>query len=197
VPPYRVLTPAARARLPFSVWGGLATRAFTSGYWHAERRRPETSETGLFDAMFPFARRAAYFRLFGRPGLAECQILVPHDRAEAFLGELQRLVLSIRPPSVMLSVKAFEGTPRLLRFQGRGVCVTLDLARSAATLELLRRLDDLTIAVRGLPHIIKDSRLPREVVQACYAEYEPFRRMLSDFDPERLYRSDLSERLGL
>jgi decaprenylphospho-beta-D-ribofuranose 2-oxidase len=197
VPAYRVLTPAARARLPFSLWRGPLARAFTSGYWHVERRRPERGETSAFDAIFPFARRASYFRLYGRPGLAECQILVPHDRAEGFLDELRRLVLAIRPPSVMLSVKAFEGAPRLLRFQGRGACITLDLARSASTLELLRRVDELTIAARGLPHIAKDSRLPRAVVQACYAEYEPFRKALSDFDPRRLYRSELSERLGL
>ena len=55
---YRVLTPEARALLPFSLWGGVATRAFTSTYWHAERRQPEATETSLFDAMFPFARRA-------------------------------------------------------------------------------------------------------------------------------------------
>jgi decaprenylphospho-beta-D-ribofuranose 2-oxidase len=197
LPAYRVLTPAARARLPFSVWGGMATRAFTSTYWHAERRRPETTETSLFDAMFPFARRAAYFRLFGRPGLAECQILIAHDGAEAFLTELRRLILSIRPPSVMLSVKAFDGTPRLLRFDGRGVAITLDLGRSAATLDLLRRVDELTIAAGGRPHVIKDSRLPRDVVAACYAQYEAFRSGRHQFDPHRCYRSELSERLGL
>jgi decaprenylphospho-beta-D-ribofuranose 2-oxidase len=197
LPAYRVLTPGARARLPFSVWGGLATRAFTSGYWHAERRRPEATETSLFDAVFPFARRAVYFRLFGRPGLAECQILIPHDRAEAFLTELRRVILAIRPPSVMLSAKAFEGTPRLLRFDGRGVAITLDLGRSAATLDVLRRVDELTIAAGGLPHIIKDSRLPRDVVRACYAQYESFRSGLRQLDPDRRYRSELSERLEL
>jgi len=175
----------------------MATRAFTSTYWHAERRRPETTETSLFDAMFPFARRAAYFRLFGRPGLAECQILIAHDGAEAFLTELRRLILSIRPPSVMLSVKAFDGTPRLLRFDGRGVAITLDLGRSAATLDLLRRVDELTIAAGGRPHVIKDSRLPRDVVAACYAQYEAFRSGRHQFDPHRCYRSELSERLGL
>jgi decaprenylphospho-beta-D-ribofuranose 2-oxidase len=197
LPAYRALTPAARGRLPFSLWGGMATRAFTSAYWHAERRRPEATATSLFDAMFPFARRAAYFRLFGRPGLAECQILIAHDGAEAFLTELRRTILAIGPPSVMMSVKAFEGTPRLLRFDGRGVAITLDLGRSAATSDLQHRLDELTIAAGGLPHIIKDSRLPRDVVRACYAQYEAFRAERRRFDPERRYRSELSERLGL
>lgn len=194
---YRATTPSERARLPFSLWGALTTRALTSAYWHIERSRPETTETGLFDAVFPFARRAAYFRMYGRPGLAECQILVPHDRASAFLQDLRQLVLSMRPPSVMLSLKAFHGEPRLLRFQGRGICVTLDLARSPATLAFLHRLDALTLAADGVPSIVKDSRLPRAVAQACYPEYEQFRERLHAFDAERLYRSELSERLGL
>jgi decaprenylphospho-beta-D-ribofuranose 2-oxidase len=194
---YRATTSRDRARLPFSLWRRLTTRALTSAYWHVERARPETTETGLFDAIFPFARRAAYFRLYGRPGLAECQILVPYDRAGAFLRDLRQLVLSMRPPSVMLSMKAFHGEPRLLRFQGRGICVTLDLARSPATLKFLHRLDALTLAADGVPNIVKDSRLPRAVAQACYPEYEHFRERLHAFDAERLYRSELSERLGL
>ena len=107
------------------------------------------------------------------------------------------MILAIRPPSVMVSLKAFEGTPRLLRFDGRGVAITLDLGRSAATFDLLRRVDELTIAAGGLPHIIKDSRLPRDVVAACYAQYEAFRSGRRQFDPDRCYRSELSERLGL
>jgi len=197
VPPYRVLTPAARARLPFSLWQSLTIRAFTSAFWHAEASRPEVTETTLFDAIFPFARRSVYFRLFGRPGLAEYQALVPHGGTETFLRKLRQLILSTRAPSVMLSLKAFKGAPRLLRFDGDGTCVTLDLQRSAATLDLLRRIDDLTIAVGGIPNIIKDSRLPKPVVQACYPEYERFRQELRAFDAQRIFKSELSERLEL
>ncbi len=138
-----------------------------------------------------------YFRLFGRPGLAEYQALVPHDATETFVCELRQLILSTRAPSVMLSLKAFKGAQRLLRFDGDGTCVTLDLQRSAATLDLLRQIDDLTIAVGGIPNIIKDSRLPKQVVQACYPEYERFRQELRAFDPRRIFKSEVSQRLEL
>jgi decaprenylphospho-beta-D-ribofuranose 2-oxidase len=197
VPRYRVLTPAARARLPFSLWQSLSIRAFTSAFWHTEASRPEVTETSLFDAMFPFARRSIYFRLFGRPGFAEYQALVPDDRTETFLRELRALIFSTRPPSIMLSLKVFKGCQRLLRFDGDGTCVTLDLQRSASTLDFLRRMDNLTIGVGGLPNIIKDSRLPKSVVQSCYHEYERFREELRTFDAHRLFKSELSERLEL
>ncbi len=183
--------------MPFSLWQPLTVRAFTSAFWHAAASGPEITETTLFDAIFPFARRSAYFRLFGRPGLVEYQALVPYDGTETFLRELRQLILSTRAPSVMLSLKAFKGVQRLLRFEGDGTCVTLDLQRSAVTLDLIRRIDDLTVAVGGIPNIIKDSRLPKHVVQACYPEYDHFRRELRAFDAQRIFKSELSERLQL
>ena len=197
VAPYRVLTAAGRARLPFSLWNAASARVFASAYWHLERHRPEVTTGGLFDAIFPFARRSAYFRLFGRPGLVEYQVIVPFDRTESFLAELSRLILSAGPPSVLLSMKAFAGEPGRLRFEGDGLCLTLNLERSATTLDLLRRLDELSIETGALPNLIKDSRLPARVVRACYPEYERFRRELAAFDPRRRFRSELSERLAL
>jgi decaprenylphospho-beta-D-ribofuranose 2-oxidase len=195
--PYRALTASARARLPISLWNLASARLFASGYWHVERRRPEVTSTALFDAIFPFARRSSYFRLFGRAGLVEYQVVVPFDRTETFLARLRALLLASGAPSVMLSMKAFAGRPRLLRFEQDGICLTLDLARSAATRDLLPRLDELTMEVGAVPNPVKDSRLPRRVMHACYPEYECFRQELAAFDPPRRFRSELSERLGL
>jgi decaprenylphospho-beta-D-ribofuranose 2-oxidase len=195
--PYRVLTAAARARLPFSLWNTASARVFASAYWHLERHRRQVVTSGVFDAIFPFARRSTYFRLFGRPGLVEYQVIVPFDRTESFLAGLGRLILSVGPPSVMLSMKAFAGEPSRLRFDGDGICLTLNLKRSATTLDLLARLDELSIDTGARPNIIKDSRLPARVVRACYPEYERFRAELAAFDPRRRFRSELSERLQL
>ena len=40
-------------------------------------------------------------------------------------------------------------------------------------------------------------RNPASVVRACYPEYEQFRSRLHALDPARLFRSELSNRLGL
>lgn len=196
-PHYKVLTAKTRAQFPFSLWGRLTTRAVNSTFWRLESRRQEPVEAPLFDSLFPFARRAAYFRLYGRRGLAESQMLIPQEHVDGFLAELQQRVLKMKAPAVMMSLKLFKGTQRLLRFDGDGVCVTLDLLRSPQTLAFLSVLDELLIAAHGIPNVIKDSRLPRAVVRACYPQYEAFRDQLHAYDPLRLFRSELSERLGL
>jgi decaprenylphospho-beta-D-ribofuranose 2-oxidase len=197
VPPYRRLVAASRGRLPVSVWGRRTTWLLAGGFRCLEALKPEVTEMPLFDAMFPFARRGEYFLLYGRRGLAEYQALVPHGAIAAFLHELEREVLRTRPPVVLLSMKLFRGSQRLLRFEGDGVCFTADMVRSPAGLGFLSVLDRLTTAAGGIPHIIKDSRLPVAVVGRCYPEYERFRERLRVYDPARRFRSELSERLEL
>ena len=103
----------------------------------------------------------------------------------------------LRPPAVMASMKLFRGEGRFLRFEGDGVCVTIDLVRSAEGLGFLSVLDRLTLEFGGLPHIIKDSRLPADVVERSYPGYEEFRERRRALDPGAAFRSELSARLGL
>jgi decaprenylphospho-beta-D-ribofuranose 2-oxidase len=97
----------------------------------------------------------------------------------------------------MASMKLFRGDPGLVRFEGDGVCVTVDLVRSAEGVEFLSVLDRLTLDAGALPHIIKDSRLPRDVAARAYPGYEEFRARRLAHDPAHLFRSELSTRLGL
>jgi decaprenylphospho-beta-D-ribofuranose 2-oxidase len=197
VPHYRRLTSASRGALRVPLWNRVTTSLLGAGFQWIEERKGRQVDMPLFDAMFPFARRGEYFLLFGRRGLAECQSLVPHGAAEGFLAALEREVLRARPPLVMVSMKLFRGDPGLIRFEADGVCVTVDLVRSAEGAAFLSVLDQLTLEAGGLPHIVKDSRLPADVVARAYPGYEEFRARLFAHDPARLFRSELSSRLRL
>jgi decaprenylphospho-beta-D-ribofuranose 2-oxidase len=190
------LTAASRARLGLPVWTRSTSRLLGVSFAFMERLRPR-SEVLLFDALFPFARRGEYLLLYGRRGLAEYQTLVPLAAATEFLRALARETLRFRAPVVMGSMKLFRGERGLLRFEDDGVCVTLDLVRSPDGIRFLERLDRLTLDFAGLPHIIKDSRLPAEVVARSYPGHAAFRELRNSFDPEAVFRSELSTRLAL
>ncbi len=197
VPRYRHLTAASRRRFVVPLWGKATSRLFGASFRAAEGMRAVQREMPLFDALFPFARRGEYFLLYGRRGLAEYQSLVPHEAASDFLRDLEREVLRARAPVVMASIKLFRGEKRLLRFEGDGVCVTLNLVRSAEALRFLEVLDRLTLEFSGLPHIVKDSRLPAGVVARSYPGYAEFLEKRRALDPGRTFRSELSTRLEL
>ena len=194
---YRPIDATTRRSLPLALLRGSTSRLLTRGFRAAERWKSTTVCMPLFDAMFPFARRSEYFLLFGRSGLAEAQVIVPDAEIEGFLGEIERLLRRMGASSVMISIKLFRGERRLLSFEGDGVCVTIDFARSAATATFLGAFDELCVASRALPNLIKDSRIPRDTVRRCYPGYEEFRDRVHAHDPERRFRSELSERLGI
>ncbi len=77
------------------------------------------------------------------------------------------------------------------------MCVTIDLVRSPEGLGFLSVLDRLTLEFGGLPHIIKDSRLPSDVAARAYPGYEEFRERRRALDPGGAFGSELSARLGL
>jgi decaprenylphospho-beta-D-ribofuranose 2-oxidase len=124
-------------------------------------------------------------------------MVMPIERINDYINAVQDY-LSYNPIAVTLaSAKLFRGRRELLRFTGDGICFALNFPRTQASSTFLNFLDKLVISVGGFPNIIKDSRLPRSVVDACYPEADRFRGQLHTFDPKRRFRSELSERLGL
>jgi decaprenylphospho-beta-D-ribofuranose 2-oxidase len=151
----------------------------------------------LHKFLFPVLGKEMYFRFFGTPGFHEYQVLLPSPSFPMFVDEVKRR-LSRRPLAITLaSGKLFSGRRDLLRFTGDGVCFALNFARSAAGMQFASFLDGLTCELSGWPNIAKDSRLPVSVVRSSYAEYDRFRSLLHSFDPQRLYQSELSQRLEL
>lgn len=197
IPHYYPVTPDNRTLLPYSVWGGYRTRVIEQLYWCLEASRSKVKKESFFRFVFPFAINGKYFLFYGRRGLAEYQVIVPDEKAEKYLSEAEKIIIDNRMDGVMGSLKLFKGRRRFLRYEMDGLCVTFDFARTQKTLKGLPLLDKLLIDTGGLPNLIKDSRIPREVVSACYPEMDKTRDALRNYDGERLFRSEMSERLGL
>ena len=189
--------PWHRRFLPFSFWGPGRTRFILKAFTELEQRRPRVEIKSLFDGTFPFEKSWTYFTLYSKPGLLESQVIVPHENVPFFLEEVQRIILEDNPPSVMISLKLFKGQNRLLNFENDGLCFTIDLCRDAKAIRFASKLDALMQETGAIPNLVKDSRLSARTVASCYPEYGLMKKRLTDYDPRRLYRSELSDRLGL
>lgn len=149
------------------------------------------------DALFPIHQLQSYYFFLGRKGFHEYQILLPRDKAVEYLKNLGDIAAKLKVPITLASGKIFGGQQNLLRFLGEGVCFAINFPRSLQANKLLEWLDSNLVEYGGKPNLIKDSRLPRHIAEACYPEIDEFRTLLRKFDSKRLFRSDLSERLGL
>ena len=191
------ITATSRSQWKIGLLNRATTPLFNAAYELAQRASASTRALPLFEFLFPVARKVAYFKLFGAKGLHEYQMLVPVDSFEDLAANLRRGLARFGVPIALASCKLFKGERSLLRFDGTGICLALDFPNSSRSDRLAGFLDGLVREARGLPNIVKDSRLSRETVEACYAGCDSFRRSLREFDPLRLYRSEVSERLGL
>jgi hypothetical protein len=97
----------------------------------------------------------------------------------------------------MISTRPFRGRQGSLSMAGSGILFTFDLPRTDRTKGFLREFDQLTLNVNAQPNIGKDSRLPAAVAAAALPGYRRFAQSLRRFDPDRLYQSELSRRIGL
>jgi len=161
------------------------------------RLRGRPVRQSLWNALFPFSVNPAYFYLYGRTGFLEHQVLVPWAAAEHYLDAFLKLRSRFGIPCGLVSMKVFRGTPSLLRFTGAGISLAVEIAGGPGGRTFLTALDALDLEFGCRANIMKDSRLPAEAVARQYPELERFQAGLRHFDPDRLFRSSLSMRLGL
>ncbi len=193
---YYPMSALQRARLPVSLWN-RATARTANAVFRRLAARQATQVKIAFDAAFPFARQTLYHRFYGRPGLAEIQLLVPDACLTEFISLLSAVVHRIDPPLVMMSMKRFVGRRQSLSMSGSGMLFALDMVRSPATSRFLTALDALAISVGAQPNVAKDSRLPADIAARTLPYYALFRQRVHELDPDRLYQSELSRRLAL
>lgn len=190
------LTPESRGQLPISLLNRWTAGAFNRAY-SLRTALAGVRTVDVASALFPAQEAQVYFKLFGRGGFHEYQVVVPWANVTSYMSEIHDYVRG-KPLAVTLaSAKCFGASRKLLRFSGEGLCFALNIPRDAQAPAFLQFLDRLLPQVGGIPNLIKDSRLPRSVVDACYAEADLFRSQLGAFDPKRRFRSELSTRLGL
>jgi len=192
----RRLSADSRAAGGVNIYNCWSTRLMNLAYNRMTRNIGARVQT-LDRALFPIHGSEWYFRAFGKSGFHEYQALVPVKLFDRYMSGARHAIRKSRVPITLASAKLFGGNADLLRFCGEGISFALNFPRGGGATELMRDLDFLLGEVGGRPNIIKDSRLPQATVIAAYPEYSRFRSILHAWDPNRVFRSELTDRLGL
>jgi len=174
------------------------TRLMNVLYGGLRTMRLEPNIVPVHECLYPSRRlRDMYFKMFGPEGFHESQIIVPVEHFDQYIAAIRQWLSRHELPITLASGKFFDGRQKLLRFSGKGVCFALNFPRIPVADEFLRFLDQLSISLNLLPYIAKDSRLPLSVVRHCYKDYDTFKERLRRYDRERLFSSEVSQRLDL
>lgn len=168
-----------RFTLPITPPGFLLNRATVKLFNQWYYRKPLKSEALVhFDPFFyPLDKIGHWNRLYGKRGFFQYQCVIPQDKAGEVLPQLLQVIAESGQGSFLSVLKQFGDvrSPGLLSFPRPGVTLALDFAnRGRKTLDLLDRLDGITVASEGAVYPAKDARMSADAFQHYYPRWESF-----------------------
>ena len=186
-----------RIRVPFNLYNSFTTALINKLYIKTYGLTFSSAHTTAARGYFLSSKSLFYYHLYGVNGFHEYSMIIEDTLLGYVLDLVHSKAESLAIPLPLISTKPFVGEEKHLRFVGTGTCLTFNFPRSARSKDLMKYLDDVLCDIRGIPSVIKDSRLPAWVVKKTFSDYDKFKATLIEYDPARRFRSELSERLEL
>jgi len=186
--------------LPSFVLSRATVRAFNSVYFHRHPKHARPALHGYGGFFYPLDGIREWNRIYGSAGFVQYQCVFPPGNAECCLSQMLTL-LSRSGMSSFLGVLKRLGPAephQLLSFPMEGYTLALDVPwRGASLLGLLDRLDALVIEHGGRVYLAKDARMSARPLRRIYPLLGRWLEIKREVDPENVFTSDLSRRLGL
>jgi decaprenylphospho-beta-D-ribofuranose 2-oxidase len=188
-------------RVPRTVPARLANRVsvrLLNEGWFRAASMSRGALTRLSAFFHPLDGLGGWNLLYGPHGFVQYQFAVPPGRGDVIAGAVD-MIASSGMPSFLAVLKRFgPGTPGPLSFSQEGWTLALDFPVGPTGLPLLLdRLDEMVAGARGRVYLAKDARLRPELLQTMYPRLAEFDSACRRVDPDGLFVSDLSRRLGI
>ena len=165
------------------------------------RRAPRTAHPHLASIggfFHPLDAIHDWNRVYGGAGFLQYQFVVPFAAAATLRRIVERVAVQ-RAPSFVTVLKRFgPASPGYLSFPAEGWTLTYDFPTGTPGLAaLLRWMDTQVLEAGGRLYLAKDSRMTPRDLAAMYPRLEEFRKVRAEVDPQGVFVSDQSRRLGL
>ena len=167
--------------------------------WFYKAKFTKKRKLVSFDSFFyPLDGVRNWNHVYGKGGFVQYQFSVPDDASDLVGFVLDKLSQQ-RIPSFLSVLKRFGvNGDGLISFPSKGWTLAVDIPTGVAGLgELLDELDAKVVDAGGKIYLAKDSRMNPNLVESMYPLLNEFRKVKSEIDPENVFQSNLSRRLGL
>ena len=181
----------------FSLWNIYSLKIVNLIYLQITKFSKAEKIEDFLNVIFPFYNKENYFNFFGNKGFIESQLLIHENKLELFLSEYKYLFKKYNPTITLFSLKNMSGEQKLLRFEDDKICLTFDYINDKKNLLFMSKVDELYKKYQILPSIIKDSRIDKKTFYNVYTESYHFKERLRKFDKDRVYQSEISNRLEI
>ncbi|MCA0919097.1 FAD-binding oxidoreductase [Pseudooceanicola nanhaiensis] len=171
-------------------------KAFNALYWRAGLRKAGESLVDWDSYFYPLDTIDEWNRIYGRPGFAQFQCVLPLATARPGLEALLKAISASGQGSFLAVLKRLGAQESRFSFPMEGYTLALDFPVSPKALQLLERLDAITVDHGGRFYLAKDSRLRSDTLRASDPRVGAFVEM-RETGPRYRFASGQSERIGI
>lgn len=146
---------------------------------------------------FPLDSINNWNRGYGKRGFIQYQFVIPEEGGKKNLTEILRLIAdSGCTPFLNVFKKMGEGQG-ILSFPFSGYTLAIDFPITQKLMSFTPRLDEKVLEAGGRLYLGKDALLGEKMFKAMYPRYPEWLEVKRQFDPQNVFSSNISRRLGL
>ncbi|EPC01990.1 hypothetical protein L861_20270 [Litchfieldella anticariensis FP35 = DSM 16096] len=175
---------------PVSLINHLSLRAFNALYYR-QPVNPCGALQHYQSYFYPLDTIQDWNRIYGRKGFFQYQCVLPPSVAQDGVAELLNTIAASGQGSFLAVLKTFGEKPSLgmLSFPRPGTTLALDFSNHGeATLRLLDSLDAILREAGGTLYPAKDARMPADLFQSGFPEWERFADYIDPAFSSRFWR---------
>nr|WP_321511124.1 FAD-binding oxidoreductase [uncultured Hyphomonas sp.] len=172
-------------------------KAFNEVYYRAGRSKTGTQLVDWDTYFYPLDAILKWNRIYGRKGFAQFQCVIPLEQSKEGMQALLEAISAAGQGSFLSVLKRFGAQESRFSFPMEGYTLALDFPVNRRSLDLMNRLDEITIAHGGRFYLAKDSRLKAETLAKSDERVSDFREMRKSTSAAETFSSAQSDRLVL
>lgn len=155
--------------LPSFTVNSYSVEAFNAAY-HASIAKKSRKNAYIMDFFYPLDCIANWYRVYGRRGFLEYQMVIPFDGAYEAISKVLKIVTRSKLGSTVAAIKPLLKGRGLISFPVDGVTFAVDFMPDRKLWQLLDRVDEIVIANGGRVYLAKDARLSSEHFRQMYSQ---------------------------
>ena len=172
-------------------------RAFNATYWRRVPDRGRTSVKPIDDFFFPLDKIHDWNKLYGKNGFHQFQCVVPLSSVDALRAILEKIANSGLASPLAVLKRMGPGRGGYMSFPMEGYTLAVDFPNKARAEQVIRELENMTVAADGRVYLAKDALASAANIRAMYPEHDKWLSAVTKADPDRAYETDLTRRLKL
>lgn len=189
-----------KIRIPFNfpsfILNFFTVKIFNFIYYSLGKKKKEYKLVDYDTFFYPLDYLLDWNKIYGSNGFAQFQCVLPLKEAKSGIREILDTLSFFKSNSFLTVLKRFGKQESYLSFPMEGYTLTLDFPIAKKNIDLMEKLDEITLKYKGRFYLAKDSRMSSYTLEKSDVRFEKYRKFRSS-KMKKSFSSVQSKRLEL